>query len=272
MTAQNIYPLSLNGDTFNGLKADFDMLLRQLLTEMERREEEEATITIKVGVKLEKDRDRDFEANYSDAMRDILKPSFKHDISTVMQIKSKRTGSLGGSMEMVWDRELCQYVMRPIDNGQTNLFDSGSDGKIVDDDYTVVEDTPFPTFPATGAALPAPENASRKREAFEWLRQFVGVPMKVLESMGNCTVRTTSNQVILTSADPNFTLYCPAEVLMPHVGHSIVCVGSPSDEDKYDNISIWCEDCEEVLFSIDLGDEIEEYGYSEPDEEEKRHE
>ena len=35
MTAQNIYPLSLNGDTFNALKSDYDAMLRQTLTKME---------------------------------------------------------------------------------------------------------------------------------------------------------------------------------------------------------------------------------------------
>lgn len=124
MDIQTTYPLSLNGDTFNALKSDYDTMLRQLLTEMENREEEEATITIKVGVKLEKGQARDFQANGYDAMRDIVKPTFKHEVSTVMQIKNKKSGSLGGSMEMVWDKKLCQYVMRPIDNGQVSMFDN----------------------------------------------------------------------------------------------------------------------------------------------------
>ena len=35
------YPLSMNGDTFNAFKSDFDQMLRQLLTEMEKRESEQ---------------------------------------------------------------------------------------------------------------------------------------------------------------------------------------------------------------------------------------
>ena len=57
------YPLSMNGDTFNAFKSDFDQMLRQLLTEMEKRESEEATISIKMVVTLAKDQERDFEAN-----------------------------------------------------------------------------------------------------------------------------------------------------------------------------------------------------------------
>ena len=56
------YPLSMNGDTFNAFKSDFDQMLRQLLTEMEKRESEEATISIKMVVNLAKDQERDFEA------------------------------------------------------------------------------------------------------------------------------------------------------------------------------------------------------------------
>lgn len=126
------YPLSMNGDTFNAFKSDFDQMLRQLLTEMEKRESEEATISIKMVVNLAKDQERDFEANGYDAMKDIVKPSFKHEISTVMQVKNKKSGSLGGNMKLVWDRELCQYVMQEIDNGQTSIFDNTGDGQAVE--------------------------------------------------------------------------------------------------------------------------------------------
>ena len=151
------YPLSMNGDTFNAFKSDFDQMLRQLLTEMEKRESEEATISIKMVVNLAKDQERDFEANGYDAMKDIVKPSFKHEISTVMQVKNKKSGSLGGNMKLVWDRELCQYVMQEIDNGQTSIFDNTGDGgaggvkerpslpsgdaEVVDVDYEVIAKT-----------------------------------------------------------------------------------------------------------------------------------
>lgn len=118
------YPLSLNGETFNGFKTDFDQVLRQLLTEMEKQESEEAVITVKMTVQLKPDQARDFLANGHDAMRDITKPTFKHDISSVLQVKQKKSGSLGGDMELVWDRELHQYSLRPIDNGQTSIFNT----------------------------------------------------------------------------------------------------------------------------------------------------
>jgi len=119
-----IYPLSLEGDTFNALKTDFDIMLRQLLTEMEKWESEEATISIKVVVGLEKSQERDFSILDYEAYKDITIPSFRHEISTVMQAKNKTSGRLESNMKLVWDKEACQYVMKKIDDGQATLFDS----------------------------------------------------------------------------------------------------------------------------------------------------
>ena len=143
----NVYPMSLNSDTFNSMKNDFDQMLRTLLTEMETRESEEGTINVKVQVKLTPDQARDFQANGYDAQRDFIKPSFKHEISTVLQVKNKKTGSFGGNMELVWDAPMNQYIMRPIDNGQVSFFD-GYDKHEDDGEYVDVDTVP---------ALPAPE-------------------------------------------------------------------------------------------------------------------
>lgn len=293
MTAQNIYPLSLNGDTFNALKSDYDAMLRQTLTKMEDLKVEDATITVKVAVTLEKDQARDFQANGYDAMRDIVKPTFKHEISTVMQVKDKKSGSLGGTMELVWDQELGQYVMRPIDNGQTTLFDQPGEGSgpIMDAEYTVVDDPP--ALPAGTAALPAPqeepevagldsEETKERWDTFYWLLNFDGTPMKVLEAMGNYTVRTEANKVILTSANPHTTLYCSAEILSSHVGHKLVCKASGEMDGSPDTVSIICEECDESLFEIHspawtadeepvepVEEAPEDYPYEEPGEEGK---
>lgn len=288
------YPLSLNGDTFNGFKADFDQMLRQLLTEMEKRESEEATISIKMVVSLAKDQERDFEANGYDAMKDVVKPSFKHEISTVMQVKNKKSGSLGGNMKMVWDRELCQYVMQEIDNGQTTLFDKAEEpepkeepdnglptgdahalpaGPVIEADYEVIDE-----HEQAEGQEDAGEEKDRSGGApaesdspFEYMRQFIGAEMKVTEAMGNYTVRTTDNKVVLSSAfDATDRFYCSAEKLKPHVGHAVICVGYGQDEIV--DISIECEDCNEVLFDIEAteqnnGDAPDDYQYEDPGDE-----
>lgn len=279
MCNEKKYPLSLNGDTFNALKSDFDQQLRQLLAEMEKRESEEATINIKIAVSLQPDQARDFEANGYDAMRNIVKPSFKHEVSTVMQVKSKKSGSLGGNFELVWDRELCQYVMREIDNGQVTLFDKeeeaqqpveppalpAGDGAVIDADYSVVED---------GEGQEDEEGADEQKDTsgdrqsnteapFEHLRKFVGTDLMVMESMGLYTVRTKENKVILSSAfNATDRFYCSAEKLKPHVGHAITCEEWPNA------IVIRCDECDEVLFEVDVeGDASADYPYEDPGDE-----
>lgn len=264
MINTKVYPMSLNSDTFNAMKTDFDQMLRKLLSGMEKFECEEGTLNIKVGVKLEKDQARDFEVQEYEAMRDIVKPTFKHEISSAMQVKDKKSGSLGGNYELVWDRESGQYVMRNIDDGQTTLFDQeGGHGDVVDAEYTVAdgygtaEDSS--ALPAGAVALPSPEevpeedsmNPEEIEEAwdtFHWLQNLAGTPMKVLEAWGNYTVRTEANKIVLTSVNPHTTLYCPAEILRPHVGHRLVCVATGPADGEADTISIMCEECEETLF------------------------
>lgn len=282
------YPLSLNGDTFNGFKADFDQMLRQLLTEMEKRESEEATISIKMVVGLAKDQERDFEANGYDAMKDVVKPSFKHEISTVMQVKNKKSGSLGGNMKMVWDRELCQYVMQEIDNGQTSLFGKEEEtkqdpeedpanglpagdtralpaGPVIEADYEVIEEREKEEGQEDGEGKKDSSGGypAESESAFEYMRKFVGAEVKVTEAMGNYTVRTSDNKVILSSAfSATDRFYCSAEKLRPHAGHAITCEEWPNA------IVIRCDECDEVLFEVDTeADAAADYPYEDPGDE-----
>lgn len=85
---------------------------------------------------------------------------------------------------------------------------------------------------------------------FGWLCQFIGEDLNITESMGNYTVRTGANKVVLSSATGvDSPFYCPAEKLAPHVGHQVVCAGY--GEDAIVNVSIECEDCSTVLFDLD---------------------
>lgn len=276
MSTTKIYPMSLNSDTFNALKSDFDQMLRKLLTGMEKFECEEATLNIKVGVKLEQDQARDFSITEYEAMHDIVKPTFKHEITSAMQVKDKKSGSLNGEYELVWDKDSGQYVMRKIDDGQVTLFDEDApqkqdppalpDGSIIDAEYSeVVEGDEEPSVDENDSS----DGGSEPQDSpFEYLRQFIGVPMKVTEAKaGTCTVRTNDGKVIVSSAFPETDpFYCPEAKMRGHVDHSVVCVGY-GDEDIV-NVSIECEDCGEVIFDIDATpDEGDNYPYEDPDEE-----
>ena len=244
MANKNDLILSLNEDTFSNLKKDFDSILNRTIGNMEMKGASDATITLKLTVSLDKR-----SMTVGDSVQEFNRPTFKHDISSVMQIKDKATGQLGGEYAMVWDPEEERFVLRQFTGGQTSMFD---------EDYETVEEEwgTFRDLPDDSRALPAP--AAEEEEAgesdistpFGWLSQFIGEELVVTESMGNYTVRTKENRVVLSSATTEENpFYCSADKLAPHVGHQVVCVGYGDDE--IENVSIECEDCDAVLFDID---------------------
>lgn len=153
------YTLSLNGETFNNLKMDFEQMLQNLLTEMKKRGSQDGSLTIKLNVTLTPGQARDYDSAADGAMRDITKPLFAHKMSTVMQLKNERSGQNGGNFELVWDEASGEWVMKEIDNGQTSIFDH-EDG-VYDAEYSEVnqEPTRVPGLPEpVENGLPAPDD------------------------------------------------------------------------------------------------------------------
>ena len=144
----NDMSLSLKSDTFSALKEDFDSILARTIGNMEMKGAEEATVTLKLGISLEKS-----SVNGPNGLQDITKPSFKHDISSVMQVKDKKSGALTGDYELVWDDGEGKYVMRRIDNGQVSIFDAPASGEL---------NTP-PSRRASAASLKAPRATRTER-------------------------------------------------------------------------------------------------------------
>lgn len=267
MCSTNERNLSLNGDTFAILKEQFDKILNRTVGNMEMKGADDAVITLKLSVSLKKS-----SVTVGDDIKEVTKPTFKHDISSVMQVKDKVSGQTTDDYALVWDENENKYVLRKIENGQMSFDDFDANGNpIYDVEYYEVpaigegtrelpeaaesgEDTSDETENATPDASGEFGDASADpaydpTTPFGWLRQFIGESMNVTEAMGNYTVRTQSNKVVLSSATGSENpFYCPAEKLSPHVGHAVVCVGYGGEEIV--NISIECEDCNEVLFDI----------------------
>lgn len=250
MCQKNDLPLSLKSNTFNALAADFDQVLRATLRGMDETSQDVAEVNVKVKITLSPDSAPDYTVRgIGQQTRAITKPKFDHTVTAVIQRKEKKTGTLSGNYELVWDKESCSYVMRPIDDGQESLFDkkdrddmadsrglpAAGESNVIDVDFSEVEE---------GEAN-NPVDDQERRDAFNWMRQFVDSDMRVLEAMGNYTVRDKNNKVILSSAtSPDMPFYTAAEVLAPHVGHSLTCTEGP------DTIVIMCEDCDEVIFRM----------------------
>ena len=259
----NDMTLSLKSDTFSALKEDFDSILARTIGNMEMKGAEEATVTLKLGISLEK-------SNISspNGMKEIIKPSFKHDISSVMQVKDKKSGALTGDYELVWDPDERKYVMVRIDDGQTSIF---NDDDIIDSDYEEAVDEPvaLPEARLESDAEGDDEGYYDVSTPFGWLKQFVGKAMQVTEALGNFTVRTEDNKIVLSSATREGSpFYCPSERLEAHVGHTLSCV-MEKDSDGRETIFIDCDDCDENVFYISSSDadEHEDYDYDEPEDE-----
>ena len=119
----NILKLNINSNAFENMKEDFDKVLKRTLGNMQIKESDEATLTLKLNISLTEMEVPDFESEFPNAMRKIHKTRFDHKVSSVMQIKTEESGHLKGEYELVWDEEAQDFVMKPIDNGQTSFDD-----------------------------------------------------------------------------------------------------------------------------------------------------
>ena len=197
-----------------------------------------------------------------------------------MQVKDKVSGQTTDDYALVWDDGEGKYVLRKIENGQMSFDDFDSNGNpIYEADYHEVpaleegtrglpeaaeseddvedEDTSCDRENVTPDAVSECDTASDADEddistPYGWLKQFIGTEMRVTESMGNFTVRTSDNKVVLSSAtDPNNVFYCAGEKLSGHVGHVLTCKkGYDGDEDTPESIKIACSECGEEVFRL----------------------
>lgn len=117
------YTLSLSDSTFAGLKGDFDTVINTTLLNMEERKSPVAEITVKLKIELTPSSAPDRKVVAYKAARDIIKPTFTHKVTSVMKIQDERSGALSGDFELVWDRGEGRYLLRPLEDGQTSLFD-----------------------------------------------------------------------------------------------------------------------------------------------------
>lgn len=120
--------LSLDSEAFNGFKADFRQLLNSTLNTMQQKDVETASITAKFEISLQPCVNPNMGAPDSAEEREIIMPMFKHKVTASMHLKAEKAGFLGGSdYELLWDRASGNYVMVPIADNQSSLFDDNYD-------------------------------------------------------------------------------------------------------------------------------------------------
>ena len=142
---------------------------------------------MKIAIKLER-----LDVADDDGVRKIVVPSFRHDVSSVMQVKERLNGELTQECELV-DAEDGMY-MRSFSGEQLALVDYDADEGRVEIEH--------------------------RRAVYNWLSEFNGAELEITESMGNYAARDGDGRVVLSTAVSHGSkMYCDRNVLDGHDGH-----------------------------------------------------
>lgn len=233
--------LSLNGDTFYALKKDFDDVLNRTIGNMQVKGASDAKVTLALSISIAKGF-----VNINGINRDYNKPSFKHEVSSVLQIKDKATGQLTGEYVMVWDDDEEKFILQQVQDGQTSIFDADyetCDSKSDGDHLALLE--------AAVDSVDA-ENDDEKN-AFDVMMEYVDRDLDIDETNGVYTVRDANNHkdVILSSGcEDGNPFKLDATIAANHVGHKLMCYMYSDDGIHVDGIAINCVDCNETIFKM----------------------
>lgn len=245
MSKTNEMLLSLDGTTFFAMKKDFDDVLNRTIGNMQMKGASDATITLKLDVSITKGI-----TNVNGMNRDYNKPAFKHQVSSVLQIKDKATGQLAGEMVLEWDDDAEKFVLRRVDDGQTSLFDD--DYENCDDDEIDVKGLPEPETDDEDHS----NQATREESAFDVLMGFTDRNLTIVESAGVYTVRTEdTNEVVLSSGcEDGSPFKISADVAQKHVGDKLLCYLFSDESNHVSGIAIDCTSCDETIFIMKAPD------------------
>ena len=117
---RNYEEITLDSDTFQGIRENFDLLFQRLFKKMEQVNSDEGSITLKIDVTMQED----FVPDENGVNRAIHKPVIKHKISTAVPVKDSFDGKKETGMDLVYDEDLKRYVLRYVNvGGQRSIFD-----------------------------------------------------------------------------------------------------------------------------------------------------
>ena len=130
--------LSLENDVFEQMKQDFDAILNKTVADMENKYTEDAAITLKLFITAYRQQETDEEGNTFENVY----PSFKYDISSVMQVKTKIAGAVSGEYIYAFDEDECKYVLQKITDPQMTIEEITEEQYSTenDDEYYIYND------------------------------------------------------------------------------------------------------------------------------------
>lgn len=117
--------LDFDGDTFEEMKKDMNFVLQRLIGNMQEKGSDEGSMTLKINVTMEKEFIPNYDPNIKGESREVSKPQFKHEVTSVVKINDKKSGSFNNEMELVMDEDTGVFKLAPIANtSQRSIFDS----------------------------------------------------------------------------------------------------------------------------------------------------
>ena len=132
MQIHNYEEITLGSNTFQHVRASFDLLLQKLFKKMSDNDSEEGIIDLKVQIGIRKEWIPDEKSDGGSKMVNI--PVIKHKIATQVPVKDSADGSNDTGMALVYDEDMMAYVLRHVSmDGQMSIYDM-QDNKISDDD------------------------------------------------------------------------------------------------------------------------------------------
>ena len=129
MSTAKEFKFEIEEPLFDQFRADYNEMLRRTFGMMTLRNIEDAVITTKQVIHFERQNIPD-----GGISREASIPRLKHDISAAMQLRDKMSGQIKGEYEIVFDSDGNPFY-RPINNGQTSMWDEEGLVDISEDSY-----------------------------------------------------------------------------------------------------------------------------------------
>lgn len=117
--------LDFDSDTLGNVKRDMNFVLQRLIGNMMEKESTNGSLTLKIDVSFTREYIPNYDPKVEGESRKINKPSFKHKVTSTVQITDKKDGNMDTEMELAFDEDSGEYVLQPIANtAQKSIFDS----------------------------------------------------------------------------------------------------------------------------------------------------
>lgn len=117
--------LNFDSDTLGNAKRDANFVLQRLLGNMVEKGSTNGSLTLKIDVSFAQEYILNYDPKIDGESRKINKPSFKHKVTSTVQIKDEKVGIMYTEMELAFDESSGEYVLQPVaDTAQKSIFDS----------------------------------------------------------------------------------------------------------------------------------------------------